>query len=144
MHETSRTEGLLQNRKIKALKWTVYFRAVFLTGYLGAVPFLSKSRLETILTVALLAFTITVEIISIYFLRKRRYVGSIGAAGAVLDAVIVMVMPIIWYFSVGGSAVPASYMLKSPFYITYLFMFLFVNGLAIEPRFVLINMVGGL
>ncbi|MBU2514199.1 adenylate/guanylate cyclase domain-containing protein [bacterium] len=140
----TKTQELLRARGIKALRVTIYFRLIFLIGYLALGPFVSKSQFETLLSTFLLCFAILIELLSLYLLSKKQLLFLIGSLNAVLDAVIVTALPVIWYLSVGGESIPPAYMIKGPLYYTYLFMFLCLNILSIEPFFVLFNAIGGI
>ena len=139
----TKTQELLQKRKIKAVRGTIYFRFFFLFVFVGVLAFASQSKLETVLSLTLLVSIFFVELLALFFLSKKKYLNLIGTSGAIIDVVIVTTLPVIWYISVGGKSIPPTYMIKGPLYYAYLFMFLFFNSFAIEPLFTLVNTIGG-
>ena len=133
----TKTDEILFKREINALRVTIIFRVIFLFVMAAGTPFGGKSYLETTLVAGLCGPTLIFSVYSIHLLGKQKYVRMVGMAGAVLDVLIVSVLPIIWYFSVGGTAVPP------PFYQAFLWAILIWNSFAIKPAYVWIIMVGG-
>lgn len=139
----TKTDEILFKREINALRVTIIFRLIFLFVMVVGTPFGGKSSLETTLVAGLCGPTLIFSVYSIHLLGKQKYVRMVGMAGAVLDVLIVSVLPIIWYFSVGGTAVAPAYMIKGPFYQAFLWAILIWNSFAIKPAYVWIIMVGG-
>jgi adenylate cyclase len=134
---------LLFHREIKALQIVIIFRLLFLFSMVFGTPFGGKSVLETALVAALCGPTLLFSIWSLVLLRHEKRVRLVGTLGAVLDVIIITALPVIWYFSVGGPTVPPAYMIKGPFFQAFLWALLIVNSFAIQPRYLLVIIVGG-
>ena len=130
-------------REISSLKAAIVFRLLS-WGYLAGVePFSAKSLMELVFVELLMLFGITVSIVSLFFFARKRYVRPLGITGSILDVIIVPLQPVIWYLSVGGSAVNPAYMLKGPLYQTFLWLILGYNSFALQPVYILIVLIGG-
>lgn len=130
-------------REISSLKAAIVFRLLS-WGYLAGVePFSAKSLMELVFVELLMLFGITVSIVSLFFFARKRYVRPLGITGSILDVIIVTLQPVIWYLSVGGSAVNPAYMLKGPLYQTFLWLILGYNSFALQPVYILIVLIGG-
>ena len=75
-------------------------------------------------------------------LARREFVGTVGVSGCVVDIVILSLLPIIWYVSVGGTDVPPAYMLKTQITVVTLGL-VALNALAIRPFYPVLVAVGG-
>ncbi len=82
-------------------------------------------------------------VFSMRFLRRGLHIELVGLLGAILDGIVISILPVIWYLTVGGPEIPASYMLKGPLYIIFLYLALVINSLSIRPLFVATNAAVG-
>ncbi|MCX7028950.1 MAG: adenylate/guanylate cyclase domain-containing protein [Spirochaetes bacterium] len=139
----TRIDQLLFHREIKALQIVIVFRLLFLFSMMFGTPFGGKSVLETTLVAGLCGPTLLFSIWSIFQLRREKRVRMVGTIGAILDIIIITALPVIWYFSVGGPAVPPAYLIKGPFYQAFLWAILVVNSFAIQPLYLFIVIGGG-
>jgi adenylate cyclase len=136
-------DRLIFEREISALKVAIAFR-LLIWGYTAAVePFQAKSLLEIVLMELLILCCITISVISLIYFGRRLHVRSFGIVGSVLDVIIVTILPVIWYISVGGASVNPAYMLKGPEYWMFLWLILGYNSFAIQPVYILIVLIGG-
>jgi adenylate cyclase len=67
----------------------------------------------------------------------------VGLAGCAIDILALAALPVIWYQSVGGTAVPPAYMLKTEVTSVTL-AFVVLNALAIRPLYPLVVAAGGI
>ena len=107
------------------------------THWIVGVSSFEKSAATAIATVALIAIG--------YFLvllARREFVATVGLLGCFVDIVILSVLPLIWYLSVGGADVPPAYMLKTQITVVTLGL-VALNALAIRPLYPVLVAVGG-
>jgi adenylate cyclase len=133
---------LLLEREVKGLRLIVAFRLLAVIIMVGIHFFVGKSFFEKFSVAALTLLVVTSGIYFFYLLSKRKFVQGIGVSGAILDCIILAVLPFIWYESVGGSTIPASYMLKTPNHLTMAFGFVIINCFAARALYPLILTVG--
>ena len=110
----TRIDELLTNKEIKGLKIAFYFKLVILIFLISGSFSPGASMFEKTYGSGLCSVLILVTIILLFLLRKRRRITLIGVIGTIVDIILIGLLPIIWYFSVGGFDVSPAYLLKTP------------------------------
>lgn len=142
-YEQSRSDALLRERERLGVKTLTIVRGLFVLIVVVSVTIIGASLFEKIATAAIGALVFGVILISLYFLARNRFVRLIGLVGCLLDVSVLALLPVVWYFSVGGPEVPPAYMLKTQ--VTPLVLVIVaVNALAIRPLYPLIAAAGGI
>ena len=130
-------DEILERKERRGLFITTSVRLFFLVLLIAGHTFTYQNPIE-MLTVSIIAAAAAIASIYILFTlktkKKIRYEGFIGVG---LDSIILSVLPIIWYISIGGSALPSAYMTKTLFTVTC-FIFIIIHTLALRPQYPLI------
>ena len=137
----SKADELLFLRELRGLKILTLFRATFVAALILAHWIVAQSELERL---SVTAMGLTWELLLIYFLyliRRGERSTLVGFGGAAMDVVTIACLPIIWYLSVGGDAVPPAYMLKTMLTATAIGLVV-LNSLAIRPLYPIIVALG--
>ncbi len=137
------TDDLLLDREIAALRLVILFRLVFALSTLFSTLAIGKSADEKTITTVLTLLAAGSTLPFWLALNRRRWVKSIGLAGVLFDVVFYILLPYIWYFSVGGpETVSPAFMLKHPNLITMSYILLLAHSLAGRPRYPLTMATG--
>ncbi len=138
-------DKLMLEREITALNVTIGFRlSIILFILLPGAIFLSKSKFETTVVASVIIISVMICVFSVFFLKRKIFVRPVGIVGSILDVIVVTILPVIWYLSVGGTSVNPAYMIKGPLYQTALWIILVYNSFAIQQIYIIIVMTGGI
>lgn len=143
MSKMRKTEKLILQSEVKSLSFTMYTRTVAFSLFLAFSPFFSRSQVELYLTYSLLTLVILYLVYSFRNLKMQKNLFLTGLSGVILDITVFTSLPVIWYISVGGANVEPAFMIKSPTYYAFLFSFLILNSLALQPKIILVYSVLG-
>jgi len=102
--------------------------------------FSSFDRIAT--SLLLLVYTVIACALA-YLVRQRRFLNLVGLLGVALDVLLIGVMPIIWYISLGGNELPIGITLKTSVTL-FAILLIALNSLAIRPIYPIIVTVGAL
>lgn len=134
---------LLRRREFGTLKLLTGARMLMLAILLPLAWLLGVSAVDRIATTALLGVYVVGVAVSMHQLRGARSLTLAGLTGAMLDIILISLLPIIWYAALGGSPLPIGLLLKSS--ITLLAILVVVlNALAMRPLYPFIVTVGTL
>ncbi|MCR9144115.1 MAG: adenylate/guanylate cyclase domain-containing protein [bacterium] len=137
------TEDLLLDREIAALRLVILFRLVFCLATLISTLAIGKSTGERVTTSILTMIALASTLPFWLSLNRRKNVKLIGMSGVLFDVSFLMVLPFIWFVSVGGPEnVSPAFMLKHPNLISLSYMLLIAHNLAGRPRYPLILIAG--
>ena len=134
--EMTKTQELLQDREIAALRFTTFMRIVFAISVLSGTILFGKTVMEKIVVSAILGVTMVTAVIFLTFLKAKQHLLLVGVVGAVLDAIILTSFPVVWYLSVGGPPISPAYMIKGPFYLVYLVVIAVLQALSLRPLYI--------
>jgi adenylate cyclase len=138
-----RSEDLLFERERLGVRTLTIVRGLFMLVVMVTVWVVGASFFEKVATTAVAALVLLAIGVSLVLLARRRAVGRVGLFGCLIDLAVLSTLPVIWYLSVGGSAVPLAFMLKTQITVVTLAM-IALNGLAIRPLYPLIVAGGGI
>lgn len=137
----TKTEELLINKEIKGLRITYYVKLVFLFILILGSFSPAASSFEKIFASGASVLLMVITLFFIFLIRRRKNLTLIGVSGAIIDVLLIGILPIIWYLSIGGSEVSPAYLLKTliPFLAVGLII---INCLAVRPLYPLIVSIG--
>lgn len=140
---TEPAAALLARRELSTLKLLSGARLLMLVIMLPLAWLLGASPLDQIATTGLLGIYAVGVAVSVQQLYRARSLRLAGLIGAVLDVLLISLLPLIWYLALGSSPLPTGILLKSS--ITLLAILLVVlNALAMRPLYPFIVTVGTL
>jgi len=137
----TRTEELLTDKEIRGLRITFFVKILFLISLIPSSFSPEASLIEKAFGSGLSITLILITVVLLFLLRKRKKLILIGAIGAMIDVLVIGMLPIIWYLSVGGSEVSPAYLLKTMLPIIAIALII-INSLAIRPLYPLIVSAG--
>ncbi len=143
IRRANRSEELLLERERQGVRTLTIMRGIFVLIVATSVWFIGASSLDRIATSVLALLVLAGVGICLFYLPRRANVVGIGLVGCMIDISIVAVLPVIWYFSVGGSSVPPAFMLKTQISILTLAL-VALNALALRPLYPIVVAVGGI
>ncbi|MDA3901224.1 MAG: adenylate/guanylate cyclase domain-containing protein [Spirochaetes bacterium] len=132
---------LLLRKERQGLEITMVFRILWLLAFLTGHIFTYQSVLELILVALILIAAVVSAGVFLFMLRKDSLIRIAGTCGAIMDVVILGLLPLIWYESVGPENTVPAFMVKGALVVT-IFLFMILNSLALRPRYPLIIMSG--
>lgn len=130
-----RAAELLREREIKGLRFTAATRIVFvvmliLVGFLPG----GQSRLVVVGGIFLGAIWLGLALVMLRLVGQRKALHLVGYGGALMDVAFLAMVPAIWYHGVGGTEIPASFLLKTFFPFLAVVM-LAIHSLALRPLY---------
>lgn len=138
----ARSDELLFERERRGIRTLTIVRGLFVMVMAASHWIVGVSLFEKV-AATVIAIAVLVGIwLSLTLLNRRKHVGAVGLAGCFMDIAIMSVLPIIWYFSVGGTEVPPAYMLKTQLTLLSLGL-VALNALAIRPLYPMVVAAGG-
>ena len=132
---------LLAVREARGLQALVVTRQVVLTLFVAGTAIAPHSHWERVLSIAILFGSLAPNGLLFWFARRAKNLGLVGVLGSLLDILLLMLIPSIWYRSVGWTEVPLAYNLKTSFPSLAVVM-IAANGIALRPRYPLIVTAG--
>ena len=134
---------LLLEREVRALKLITAVRFMLMLIMAPMVWWLGASLFERIATSSLLVVYTLVVCTSAYLISQRRYLKIVGLVGVMLDIALMGTLPLIWYATLGGSALPFGITLKTSV-TAFCLLLITLNTLAMRPLYPLLATVGAL
>ena len=135
------TGVLLLQKERQGLKITMAFRILLLLALLTGHLFTYQSVLELTLVALILIAAVISTVLFLFMLRTDSWLLFAGTCGALMDVIIIGLLPFIWYVSVGAMNTAPAFMVKGAPSVT-IFLFMIVNSLALRPRYPVIIMTG--
>jgi adenylate cyclase len=137
----NQTEELLITKEIRGLRFTFYVKIVFLIFLIFGSFSPAASSFEKVFATGVSITLMGITVFFLFLIRKRKKLTLIGVSGAVIDVLLLGILPIIWYLSIGGAEVSRAYLLKTlmPFIAIGLII---INSLAVRPLYPLIVSIG--
>ena len=149
MSNTDQADALIAEREAKGIKTAMVIRVAYFSAGMVTTPFISPTRADALLTVAVCAVGSVIAGLALRALKRRTEnppgevsnagaVARYGLVGVIYEVAVLLTLPLSWYFAVGGYAqVPLSFFTKSDgvFIATAL---LAVNALSFRPLYPLI------
>ncbi len=139
----TRSEELLFERERRGIRTLTVVRGLFVLIMVVTVWIIGVSLFEKIATTVIGALVLIAIAVSLILLGRRVAVGTVGLAGCAIDVAVLSALPVIWYLSVGGSAVPPAFMLKTQITAVTLGI-VALNALAIRPLYPIVVAAGGI
>ena len=134
---------LLRRRELGTLKLLTGARLLMLAIMLPLTWLLGSTLFDRIATTGLLGVYAVAFAVSLHWLRTARSLTLVGLIGAGLDVILISVLPVIWYTTLGGSPLAVGILLKSS--VTLLAILVVVlNALAMRPLYPFVVTVGTL
>lgn len=133
--DTSRVEHLLRAREAQGLEYSIWARVAFVV-IAGAITLgNSQSTFDTVFTLAIVLGVLLLMSWGLTRARRQQDLLLVGRALVGSDAVVIALLPIVWYGSVGGpERVSAAYLVKNtqvPLYAALMAL----NCLALRPLY---------
>ncbi len=125
---------LLFAREVAALRTAAYARLVLIAAMAPLVWGLSFSEFDRRATSGLIGVYLVAIGLSLWLLRRRRGVRSVGLTMVGLDVVLVVALPLIWYASLGGAELPFGFTLKTSSIVISILL-ITLNALALRPLY---------
>ena len=142
-HRATRSEDLLRERELQGVRSLFFVRGMVVLTVVATVWVIGANLFEKVATTVIALLVLLALAWFVRRIAERRRIVWIGLAGCAIDMGLITALPIVWYLSVGGSEVPASYLLKTQ--ITALTLGLIaLNALAIRPLYPLVVTAGGI
>lgn len=134
----SSVESIIIKREVRGLKIATYFRLFLFGGFFFINLFLQYENsfygnIAKYLTQVIVFFGV---LIGIYFLRelnRLRKINLVGLLGCIFDCFVIIILPSIWYSSVGGNnaGIPRLFIIKSEI-VRIVFAFIVLNSLSLR------------
>ncbi|MBM9579338.1 adenylate/guanylate cyclase domain-containing protein [Leptospira sp. 201903070] len=142
------TEDILGHKETRSFRIGFVLRMIIAASFIPPSLIISQSMTEKIAILILYSGTAFVSAGMLWFLRKERFCLKddnriAGWMGVCLDILILSILPWTWYDSVGGEAVPRTYLMKTGF-IPISAVFILVNGLSLKPAYPLLVSLGSI
>ncbi len=141
--ESRLTRDILQQKERHGLRVQNIIRIVVMLVFLPASALLAQSAFERTFTSIILAVSLAISVALLISTRAGRNLTAIGISGALLDVVILSSLPVIYYLTVGGAKVPASFLLKNQAILISI-LFIVANGQAMKPVYPAIVTAGAM
>jgi adenylate cyclase len=138
----TRSEELLFERERRGIRTLCFVRGILSLILVISHWVVGASLFEKIAATAITVPALIAVGASLFFLAQRKHVGAVGLIGCTIDIAIMCVLPVIWYFSVGGTDVSPTYMLKTQVTVVTLTI-VALNALAITPLYPILVAGGG-
>lgn len=130
----STTEQLLTRRECMGQYITASARIFLLIALGVAHIFSTQNRPEQICVAAVLAACTAFTVFMLYNMKKTGEPTRAGIGGVVVDAIVLVYMPFVWYRALGGTAVSSAYLTKTMYpFISVLLIS--INVLTFKPLF---------
>ncbi|RHX92609.1 adenylate/guanylate cyclase domain-containing protein [Leptospira stimsonii] len=131
------TEDILGQKEKRAFRIGYVLRIIIAASFIPPSLNVSQSSTERIWILILYAGTALASTCMIWFLSKERFCLKddnriAGWSGVLLDILILSILPWTWYDSVGGEAIPKTYLMKTGF-IPVAAVFILLSGLSLKP-----------
>lgn len=128
---------------MRALKLITAVRLGVMLIMAPLVWLLGFSLFDRIATTSLFGVYAIVACVSAYFIGRRRFLTAVGLTGVAFDVVMMGALPLIWYTSLGGAALPAGIILKTSVTL-FAILLITLNTLAMRPLYPLLVTAGAL
>ncbi len=139
--ESGLISKILYDKEKNGLRMQNIVRVFLIIFYLPVSAILAQSVFERFFSSITLVISIGITAIFLWLIKKDKNFTLIGVMGAVVDVLLVTAFTVIWYFTVGGTAVPASFLIKNM--VTLLSIFTIVlNSQAMKPLYPVIATAG--
>lgn len=143
MPPTIDVEAILREREARGLRVPAAVR-VGVLGYLAlSLIFMAPDRHAVVGGLPIAGGLVVANVIFLWQLARRRHVRAIGYAGAVLDAMTIGAIVLVWYWVIGRGELPPGFLAKAPVTIFTLTL-IAINSLALRAVYPLIVTAGGL
>lgn len=130
----SRTEEMILEREIKGIRFLLIVKIVFVVIAALALTVTTQNFRELVITEIILSAGFIVTLVLLHLLRRRSRVRLVGLLSVLLDLIVLMPLPMVWYNAVGGDIIPRTYILK-----TYLPMMIYIvmilEAVALQPLY---------
>ena len=134
---------LLQVRELEALRIIIMARFALIAIMAPMAWMLGTTPMDRMATLSLLLAYGIVATVSAFLVKRRRHLGFAGLAGVGLDVIIIAALPVIWYASLGGTALPAGIALKTSVTLMALLL-IALNALIMRPLYPVLVTTGAL
>lgn len=106
---------------------------------MSAVAFIiAQSAFEARYTLIICAVAILILVLLLIPVRKERWLTTSGIVLATIDAIIVALLPFVWYESAGGDALPRAYFVKSLSLVGLSAVVMIATTIALRPIFIVV------
>ncbi|OHD11564.1 MAG: hypothetical protein A2086_09155 [Spirochaetes bacterium GWD1_27_9] len=133
---------IMKEREKNGLKFILIFRFFFMFTLIGLTVFVAQSIFEQIIVISLMSISMITGVIFWFLLNKGKFLNFIGLFGAIFDILILLILPFLWYISIGGEIVSKAYILKAGSIYVTSFSILIIHCLANRPIYPLIITLG--
>ncbi len=134
----SSVESIILIREVRGLKFATYFRLLLFGGFFIANFFLTYEDsyygiLAKSITQIIISFGIFIGIYFLKELSRLNKISLIGLFGCLFDCFVILILPIIWFNSVGGNNanIPRLFILKSEI-VRIMFVIIVLNSLSLR------------
>lgn len=130
----SRTDRMILDREIRGIRFLLMAKVVCAVIAILALTVTTQNFRELVITTIILLAGIAVMFFLLYFLRRRRGVRLVGLASVLLDLVVLLPLPLLWYSAVGGDIVPRTYILKT-YLPVLIYLMMILEAIALQPLY---------
>ena len=141
MTQPDPAQALLRERELRALTVLTVVRGVTIVVFFVMALAIGFSAFERVAVSVLTVLYCLALAFSVAMIRRGTRLAFVGFLGAGLDAIVVAVLPAIWYQSVGGIEVAPAYMLQTGL-PTIAILFIVLYSLALRPAYPILVAVG--
>ena len=129
---------VLRRREVGGLRLALLVRIVAYAALLGTSLIGGPGTLALTLSGIVVLFGGGLVLLSLVWIGKDRDPRVVGYAGLVFDCLVLLVFPAVWYWSAGGTDLPAAYLAGVPFGQLAVLV-LVINTMALRPVYPLIG-----
>ncbi|WP_167883247.1 adenylate/guanylate cyclase domain-containing protein [Leptospira adleri] len=142
------TEDILGKKEKRAFRIGYVLRMIIAASFIPPSLNVSQSAMERIWILVLYVGAAFASAAMVWFLSKERFCLKddnriAGWAGVSVDLLILSILPWTWYDSVGGEAIPKTYLMKTGF-IPVAAVFILLSGLSLKPLYPILVSLGSL
>ncbi len=134
-------ENILYNKEKKGLRNQNIIRLIVLLIFSPMSVVFSQNDKERIMSSILFITFIIISILFLLLIKKGKNLKLIGILLAIIDIILLCTFSVIWYVTVGGSEVPASFMVKNLITVMSI-LFIVINSLSLKPLYPFIITIG--
>ncbi len=136
--EPADARRVLYRREVGGLRLALLARVVAYAVLLGSSLLVGTNATAVILSVVVAAAAAVLTLFALVWIDRERDLRAVGYAGLGLDCLVLLVFPAVWYWSAGGSDLPAAYLSGVPFGQLAVLV-LVINTLTLRPAYPLIG-----
>jgi adenylate cyclase len=137
----TRTEEMILDREIRGIRFLLITKMVFVVIAAVSLTVTTQNFREFVITTIILAAGFLIMVFLLHLLRRRSRVRLVGLLSVLLDLVVLMPLPMVWYNAVGGDVIPRTYLLKT-YLPVMIYIVMILEAVALQPLYPIVFSVG--